>query len=149
MRILRWPESAERRRSFVTLSRAVSVLCFGRKPDWNGSKRLLELRWVWSCAAMTRSRILDRKGRLDMGRKFAGLSGSRPGFFSIGVIAASLRDCGKEPEVREELMILVIRGEIMGRQVLMRGEGMGSREQVGVLILDRSLVSCTDVMGVK
>lgn len=46
MRILRLPESEERRRSLVTFSRAVSVLCLERKPDWNGSKRLWELRWV-------------------------------------------------------------------------------------------------------
>lgn len=98
---------------------------------------------------MMRSSILDRKGRLDMGRKFARLSGSRPGFLSIGVIAASFRDCGTEPDVSEELIISVIKGEIIGRHVLMRGEGMGSREQVGVLMLDRSLVSCTEEMGVK
>lgn len=54
---------------------------------------------------MTRSRIFDRKGRLDMGRKFAGLSGSRPGFLRMGVMAASLRDCGTEPDESEELMI--------------------------------------------
>lgn len=31
------PQSAERRRSFVILRRAVSVLWRGRKPDWNFS----------------------------------------------------------------------------------------------------------------
>ncbi len=33
MRMLRWPESEEMRRSLVTLRRAVSVLCCERKPD--------------------------------------------------------------------------------------------------------------------
>ena len=33
MRMFRLPESEERRRSFVIFRRAVSVLCFDRKPD--------------------------------------------------------------------------------------------------------------------
>ena len=33
MRMLRWPESEERRRSLVALRRADSVLCCERKPD--------------------------------------------------------------------------------------------------------------------
>ena len=37
-----------------------------------------------------------------MGRKLLKLSGSAPGFLSIGVIAADLRDEGTRPEVREE-----------------------------------------------
>lgn len=37
MRMVRKPESAERSISFVTFSRAVSVLCLERKPDWKGS----------------------------------------------------------------------------------------------------------------
>ena len=37
MRMVRRPKSAERSRSFVIFSRAVSVLCFERKPDWKGS----------------------------------------------------------------------------------------------------------------
>ena len=37
-------ESEESRRSFVTLIRAVSVLWWVRKPDWNVSYRLLERR---------------------------------------------------------------------------------------------------------
>ena len=41
MRMLREPVSAEVRRSFRTLRRAVSVLWRGRKPDWRGSNWLL------------------------------------------------------------------------------------------------------------
>ena len=69
MRIEREPVSASRRRSLVILMRAVSVLWWGRKPDWNFSKRLLWERWEWSCDATVFSRILDRKGRLEMGRR--------------------------------------------------------------------------------
>ena len=36
MRMEREPESADRRMSFVTFKRAVSVLCLERKPDWKG-----------------------------------------------------------------------------------------------------------------
>ena len=38
-------ESEESRRSLVTLSRAVSVLWWVQKPDWNVSYRLLERRY--------------------------------------------------------------------------------------------------------
>ena len=44
MRMDKSPESAANRRSFVILRRAVSVLWWGRKPDWNCSYRLLEER---------------------------------------------------------------------------------------------------------
>ena len=43
-RTVREPESEESRKSFVALIRAVSVLWWVRKPDWNVSYRLLERR---------------------------------------------------------------------------------------------------------
>lgn len=119
-RIVSWLESEASRRSLVIFKSAVSVLCFLRNPDWNGSRRLLDSRWAESCEATTRSMILDRNGRLEIGRKLLGQSGSRPGFFKIGVMAASLRDEGTEPEMNEELMIDEMRGEMEGRQCLMR-----------------------------
>lgn len=84
-----------------------------------------------------------------MGLKFEKLSGSRLGFLRTGVMAASLRDCGTEPEERDELMICVMKGEITGRQVFINGEGMGSKEQVGVLSPVKSLVRCTGEMNVN
>ena len=36
-------ESAERSMSFVIFSRAVSVLCFERKPDWIGFIEVMEI----------------------------------------------------------------------------------------------------------
>ena len=36
------PESAARRRLFVILTKAVSVLCLEQRPDWKGSWRLFE-----------------------------------------------------------------------------------------------------------
>ena len=47
MRIVRCPESEERR-SLVILRRAVYVLCCERNPDFSGSNRSLEMRWVLS-----------------------------------------------------------------------------------------------------
>ena len=44
-RVVSNPESAVRRRSFVILTKAVSVLCLERKPDWKGSWRLFESTW--------------------------------------------------------------------------------------------------------
>ena len=61
------PESAARR-SLVILTRAVSVLCFGRKPDWKCSWRLFVSRWDCNYAATTLSSVLEMKGRLEMGR---------------------------------------------------------------------------------
>ena len=48
------------------------------------------------------SRILEMKGRLEIGRKLLRLVGSVPGFFSMGVIAAVFRGAGTVPVVREE-----------------------------------------------
>lgn len=56
--------------------------------------------------------------------------GSKPGFFSIGVTAADLRDDGTEPEVREEWMMAVIRGSREGREAITREDGRGSSWQV-------------------
>lgn len=65
------------------------------------------------------------------------------------MIAASLRDCGTEPEVSEEFMIFVISGAMIGRHVLIRGEGKGSSEQVGVFMPDNSFIKWIEEMGVK
>lgn len=131
----------------MTLMRAVSVLCCERKPDWNGSNRSFEQRWVLSCLATVHSSILDRKGRLEMGRKFDIMSGSSPGFLRMGVTAASLSEGGIEPELREVLMISVMSVEIAGRQSLMRWDGMGSRTHVDVFIPVRIFDSSPDDTG--
>ena len=68
MRMVSNPESAARRRLLVILTRAVSVLCFGRKPDWKGSWRLFVSRSDCNCAATPLSSVLEMKGRLEMGR---------------------------------------------------------------------------------
>lgn len=51
----------ERRMSSVTFRRAVSVLCWEWKLDWNGSNRSFE-----HCVVTICFKILDRKGRLEM-----------------------------------------------------------------------------------
>lgn len=93
-----------------------------------------------------RSKILDRKGRLEMGRKLLGFSGSRPGFLSIGVIAATLKAEGTVPEVREEFMMAVMSGLRQVRQCLTSADGIGSNRQVVRWILLKCLVISISVM---
>ena len=83
-RMVREPESEESRRSLVTLSRAVSVLWWVQKPDWNVLYRLLERRYCLSCVATALSICFERNVRLEMGRKLLGSSESRPGFLRRG-----------------------------------------------------------------
>ena len=144
MRIEREPVSAARRRSLVILMRAVSVLWWGRKPDWNFSKRLLWERWEWSCDATVFSRILDRNGRLEMGRRLLKSCGSAFGFLRMGEMAADFKDEGNIPEEREEWMMVVMSGAREGRHALTRAEGRGSRWQVEGL--DLEIREATSVM---
>lgn len=67
------------------------------------------------------------KGKLEMGRRLLKLLGSNPGFFRIGVTEAVLSDNGTVPEVKDEWMILVMKGASEGRQDLTRAVGRGSR----------------------
>ena len=48
----------------------------------------------------------------------------------MGVTAASFRAGGTRPVDREQLMILVMKGESEGRQAITSVEGIGSRMQV-------------------
>lgn len=77
------------------------------------------------------------------------VSGFRPGFLIMGVTAASLRERGTEAELREALMILVMSGEMVGKQCLTIEEGMGSRKQVDVFMVDTMLVSSVGETGVN
>lgn len=67
----------------------------------------------------------------------------------MGVTAAILRTAGTLPDSREELIILTMVEQRMGRQVLTRAEGMGSREQVVALAFETSLVTCVTSTGAK
>ncbi len=51
------------------------------------------------------SNSLERNGKLDMGRMFSGSLQSAPGFLSMGVMAATLKDEGIVPVIREECII--------------------------------------------
>jgi len=54
--------------------------------------------------ATVRSSILDRKGRLEMSRKFNMISGLSPGFLRMGLTADSLNERGSELDLREEFI---------------------------------------------
>lgn len=53
------------------------------------------------CPATAFSRILEIKGRIDMGKKLSRLQGSVQGFLRIGVIATILKSDGTMPALRE------------------------------------------------
>ena len=82
-----------------------------------------------------------------MGLKLLGSSGSRPGFLRRGVMAASLRDLGTVPEVRDEFMMSVMSGAREVEQALTRSEGRGSRGEVEDLREEIVLERSAEVMG--
>ena len=67
----------------------------------------------------------------------------------MGVTEAILRLEGTVPDCREELMILVMMGERVGRQAFTSAVGMGSREQVEALALVTNSVVKVASTGVK
>ena len=82
--------------------------------------------WCWSWAAAALSKILLRKGRLEIGWQLLGSSGSRPGFLIVGITAANLKLEGTMPE-REALMMVTTAGQRVGRQAFTRVVGNGSK----------------------
>ena len=84
-----------------------------------------------NCLETDRSRSLEIKERLEIGRWLLGSSGSRFGFLRTGVTIACLRVAGKTPEEREQLIILVIGSTRQSTQRFSSTVGMGylSRQQ--------------------
>jgi len=77
------------------------------------------------------------------------MSGSRPGFFSKGVMAASLRGEGTIPEFREELIMLVMKGESERKHALARNVGIGSSGEVEVFMLEMMVDTSVSVIGIN
>lgn len=65
----------------------------------------------------------------------------------MGVTAACLRICGTEPELREDLIMSTMSGEMAGRLFMMSFDEMGSREQVDVFTPDRMVGNCAEETG--
>ena len=137
------------RRPSTTLSRAVSVLWVFLYTDCLISSRSFSERCFCSCVKTTFSRILEMKGRFDMGQKFLKSFGSSPCFFGRGVTMAFLNWGGMAPEQRELFTILVIRGSRLERHSLVREVGMGSNMQVLVGDSTISLWIFSSVTGLK
>lgn len=98
---------------------------------------------------MEYSSILESIGRLEISLKLPKLSVSRPGFFRIDVIMASLGGGGTELLVWEVFMMLVMDGMRDGRQALVREDGMGPRWQVVNFMVERSLETSDGDRGKK
>ena len=141
--------SAFLRRLSTMLSSAVSVLWFFLYADCLISSRLFSDKRFCSCVKTTFSRILEMKGRFDMGKKFFKLFRSSPGFFNRGVTTACLNWGGMAPEQRELFTILVIRGSRSERHSLVREVGMGSNMHVLVGDSTMSLQISSSVTGWK
>ena len=77
------------------------------------------------------------------------VSGSRLGFFRMGVIIASLSVGGTEPVVREVLTMLVMSGMREERQALMTGDRVKSRRKVVSFMVEMSLESSDGDKGEK
>ena len=140
------PESAAISKSFVTLRRAVSVLCNLRKPDWNFSKMWLLLSTCIKWSSTTFSRILEVKDSLEIGRKFFKSVGSKSGPFSSGWTQAVLNCSGTTPEVRELLMMDSSAGLIDSIESLNSFEAITSRGlDEGLISATVFLRSCSDI----
>lgn len=72
--------------------------------------------------------FVEKRGRLEMGQRLEMMLGLSPGFLRMGVMVASLRESGTDPEQREELMMAMMSGERTGKQVVASLAGIGSRK---------------------
>ena len=94
-------------------------------------------------------RILDKKGRLDIGLYLAKTSGSRVDFLRRNLITASLKDCGTYPDDNDRLIIFSIVLFIKDRIYLSNFVGMGSKIQVAGLDDEIIVVKWSRVIRVK
>lgn len=70
--------------------------------------------------------FLDRNVKLDTGRKFLSISGSREGFFNNGLTMADLSVDGNFPADKHRFTMKVITVSSYGRMLARSREGMGS-----------------------
>ena len=80
-----------------------SVLCSWRYADWYTSYRSFIFRWSTSCTHTMRSISLDRKERLETGRKFFKISQLSMAFFRSGKMKALFNSGEKSANSREEI----------------------------------------------
>lgn len=91
--------------SLTTLTRAVSVLCFAQKPDWNFSKIEFVFKYSDSCQKTSFSRILLRNMRFERGLKLFSMDGSRVLLLRRSLTMVILKVDGKMPVCKEWLIM--------------------------------------------
>ena len=85
-----------------------------------------------------RSIIFDIECKFDIGRKLAGLSLSKPFFFSKGVTDATLKEKEKTPSLKDKFTKLVIIGAKMSEQAFSNDVGIVSiaEDFAGVAVIN-------------
>ncbi len=94
---------------------AVSVLCKGRKPDWNFQKLFLK-----DDSDPEMQQLLSKLKKIENWAKDGKIIRVAPGFLSLGVITATLKDEDTTPEVRDERIISVTISNREDKQALTR-----------------------------
>lgn len=102
----------------VTARRAVSVLWFFLKPNWEESRMLFssmkEASWLFTAFLMT----FAGYGSKEIGQNFLRLVGSAKGFSERELISARFQSSGKEAVSKERLMIRQSSGDYVGSSLV-------------------------------
>ena len=120
------PRSTACSMSESTHRTAVSVEWPGRKPDCSDGRRSADDRFCISWRATRRSRILESTDKFDIGWYELTLVASKPAFFTMGVMNASLNTAGKQPSDMDLLNSSVMNGANKSPTCFNTDVGMGS-----------------------
>lgn len=131
------PSSRACRMLSETPKTAVVQLCFCRKPDCLGDRRLCLARWWLICFCKTFSKTFDKKGRMEIG-----LNSSPLEVLGTGTTLADFHCEGKMPVVNMQLKTWVKYGSSTGRTICKNNGCMSSPTAIDLMA---SILSSTSV----